>query len=85
MNLTNLMIRWKTAKDRPSKGGFHAMTLRLDRFNGVQWNNYTVHQLIAFCQDFQIKHELVPQIESEWWYGVHDAVKCATLLRDIRC
>lgn len=83
MNLTNMMIRWKTAKDRPCKGGFHAMTHRLDQFKGVDWDGKNAFKLLVFCKDFQINHELVPSIDSDWWQGVVDATKCSKLLMDI--
>lgn len=71
-NLTNLMVRWKTAKDRPSKGGYSAMVVRLDQFKGLEWNNNNAAKLFEFCKDFQINHPYV-----------NDVAKCALLFNDI--
>lgn len=73
-NLTNLMVGWK---ERPSKGGYHAMTLRLDKFKMVdEWTRERAEELMQFCVDFRINHPLIEEV-------VHDVSKCAILFNEV--
>ena len=71
--LTNMMVRWK---ERPSKGGYHAMTLRLDKLKQVSvWTDDRIRELLQFCEDFQVKHPMLDD--------ALDAAKCIILFNDL--
>jgi len=68
--LTNMMVRWK---ERPSKGGYHAMTIRLDKLKQVsEWTDDRIKELLQFCEDFRIPVD-----------DPMDAAKCVILFNKI--
>lgn len=59
VNLVNMMQVWRSRNGEPTKGGYHAMLLRLDRLKQIdEWTSDTVKELIDFCRDFRIQHDL---------------------------
>jgi len=84
VNLTNLMMVWKTRNGEPTKGGYQQMINRLDKLKQVpNWTNDRAHDLLDFCSDFQIRHPLLHDIEMELSETIVDPIKCITVFNSI--
>ena len=76
VNLTNLMMVWKTRNGEPTKGGYQQMLNRLDKLKQVEnWTDDAARDLRSFCEDFRVTHELLKEDL--------DPFKCLVLFNDI--
>jgi hypothetical protein len=72
-----MMQVWRSHNGEPTKGGYHAMLLRLDRLKQIDtWTKESANELVDFCRDFRIQCD---QIDCE----AVDPLKCIALFNSV--